>query len=84
MRHVPRAVAIGLTSLTAAAAIGLLYGCAIDVTVVPTNDAEKQAIAAYDPEIARKNWQDFAQENGICEDGHAAKRCADWILKHMH
>ncbi len=51
MRHVPRAVAIGLTSLTAAAAIGLLYGCAIDVTVVPTNDAEKQAIAAYDASL---------------------------------
>ena len=51
MRHIPRAVAIGLTSLTAAAAIGLACGCAVDVSVVPTSDTEKQAIAAYDASL---------------------------------
>ena len=57
---------------------------ALPFPLAENNDQLLQAIAAYDPEIARKNWQAFAQENGICEDGHAAKRCADWILKHMH
>ncbi len=26
-------------------------------------------------------WKTFAEENGICEDGNAAKRCTDWILQ---
>ena len=41
------------------------------------------AISAYSPEAAHEKWDQFARENGICEDGHAAERCADWILNRL-
>lgn len=41
------------------------------------------AIQGYDPETAHEKWNQFALENGICEDGHASQRCAQWILDHM-
>ena len=41
------------------------------------------AISAYSPEAAHEKWDQFVRENGICEDGHAAERCADWILNRL-
>lgn len=31
----------------------------------------------------RQLWRDFARENGFCENGTAARRCAKRILEHM-
>lgn len=41
------------------------------------------AICAYSPEAAQEKWDQFARENGICEDGHAAERCANWLLNRL-
>ena len=41
------------------------------------------AIHDYDPEAAREKWNQFALENGICEDGRASWRCANWILNRL-
>ena len=44
------------------------------------NEALQRVIAAYDPAKAAARWASFSQEHGIHEDGHAAQRCAQWIL----
>ena len=44
------------------------------------NEALQRVIAAYDPAKAAAQWARFSQEHGIHEDGHAAQRCAQWIL----
>lgn len=38
------------------------------------------AIEGFDEAAQGKRWAAFAEENGFCEDGHAAERCARWIL----
>lgn len=48
-----------------------------------TNDALEQVVLRWDGERAEHAWEQFAQEFGICEDGRAAARCADWILERM-
>lgn len=40
-------------------------------------------LAGFDEEAQKKSWNAFAAENGFCEDGHAAERCARWILERM-
>jgi hypothetical protein len=37
----------------------------------------------FDEAAQRQRWDAFAAENGFCEDGHAAERCAQWILERM-
>lgn len=56
---------------------------ALPFPLAEDNDQLCAAITAYDPTTAQKKWQQFAQENGIREDGKAAKRCAKWILDRM-
>ena len=40
-------------------------------------------IAEFDEAAQQKRWSAFTEENGFCEDGHAAQRCAQWILDQM-
>ena len=40
-------------------------------------------VADFDEESQQKRWTAFTEENGFCEDGHAAERCAQWILERM-
>lgn len=40
-------------------------------------------ISVFDAEAQRQTWNRFAQEQDFCEDGHAAERCAQWILSRM-
>lgn len=37
-------------------------------------------IGEYDEKAGLESWEAFAREEGFCEDGHAAERCARWIL----
>lgn len=48
-----------------------------------SNAALCREILAFDEEAYRKRWAAFYKEQGFCEDGQAAKRCADWILQKM-
>lgn len=48
-----------------------------------SNAALCREILAFDEEVYRKRWAAFYKEQGFCEDGQAAKRCADWILQKM-
>lgn len=45
-----------------------------------SNEELKTQIENFDEEVQRVRWEKFASENGFCEDGHAAERCAQWIL----
>ena len=40
-------------------------------------------IEAYDAELQRTRWERFRRDNGFCEDGLAAHRCARWILEQL-
>ena len=40
-------------------------------------------IEAYDAQGEDRRWERFKAENGFREDGHAAERCARWILEQM-
>lgn len=40
-------------------------------------------LSGFDEETQRRRWDDFAAKHGFCEDGHAAQRCAQWILERM-
>lgn len=40
-------------------------------------------ISTYDSEKSRSLWQNFADENGFCEDGGASERCARRILDNI-
>ena len=40
-------------------------------------------IQNFDPETSKNLWEQFAQHHGFTEDGHAAQRCAQWILERM-
>lgn len=48
-----------------------------------SNDALCQIIRDYDPAPYRLRWKAFQAEQGFCEDGQAAARCAQWILARM-
>ncbi|MBQ7871382.1 MAG: CDP-glycerol glycerophosphotransferase family protein [Oscillospiraceae bacterium] len=47
------------------------------------NAALCRCIERLDPAAQRQTWERFAREQGFCEDGHAAERCAHWILSRM-
>ncbi len=40
----------------------------------------KAAVEGFDESEYQKRWNEFYEQNGICEDGKAADRCADWII----
>lgn len=42
-----------------------------------------QAVQSFDMEQYTRDWNVFAKEQGVCEDGHASARCADWILARL-
>lgn len=48
-----------------------------------SNEALLCAIANYDEAAAASRWSQFAQDNGIHEDGSASSRCASWIQSHL-
>ena len=48
--------------------------------LVSTNGELKRLIETFDEGAQRARWEQFASENGFCEDGHASERCAQWIL----
>lgn len=48
-----------------------------------SNEELCRIIAGFDETTQRQRWDAFAAENGFCEDGHAAERCAQWILDQM-
>lgn len=56
---------------------------ALPFPLATDNDALCACISAYDAPLQQKIWQDFAQAQGFCEDGHASARCAEWILSRM-
>ena len=45
-----------------------------------SNEALRKQITGFDERAYRDAWQRFAEEQGLCEDGKAALRCAQWIL----
>ena len=49
-----------------------------------SNQALCRAVRSFDAQQYAGNWDAFAQEHHVCEDGHAARRCADWILARLH
>jgi CDP-glycerol glycerophosphotransferase len=46
------------------------------------NDQLEEAISAFQPEDYRRRLEAFQAQVGLCTDGKAASRCADWILAH--
>jgi CDP-glycerol glycerophosphotransferase len=53
---------------------------ALPFPMVQSNGELCELIVNFDEEAQRQRWAAFAEENGFCEDGHAAERCARWIL----
>lgn len=49
-----------------------------------SNQALCRAVRSFDAQQYAGNWDAFAQEHHFCEDGHAARSCADWILARLH
>ena len=47
------------------------------------NDELERAVLSWQREDAAAAWDGFSRAFGLCEDGHAAVRCADWIMKKM-
>jgi CDP-glycerol glycerophosphotransferase len=47
------------------------------------NDALESAILHFDEVPYKKALSDFFASVGMQEDGHAAERCADWILEQL-
>ncbi len=55
----------------------------IDETPFPlakTNEALTHAIRTFDEAAYARDWDAFCDRFGLCEDGQAARRCADWVL----
>ncbi len=49
-----------------------------------TSNAELfQAIRSFDEAAHAARWQEFSESFGLCEDGKASERCADWVLSHL-
>lgn len=40
-------------------------------------------ILHFDEQAYQRDWKAFVERMGLCEDGMASARCADWVLKHM-
>jgi len=56
---------------------------ALPFPLATSNEALDELIRSYDSEKQQEKWEQFKTEQGFCEDGQAAKRCADWILEQM-
>ena len=48
-----------------------------------SNEELKELLEKFDETAQQARWSAFAEEYGFCEDGHAAERCAQWILARM-
>ena len=49
-----------------------------------SNEALAMAVEHFDGDAYARRWEEFAKENGFREDGHAAERCADWIMDKLN
>ena len=49
-----------------------------------SNEALALAVEHFDRDAYARRWEEFAKENGFREDGHAAERCADWIMDKLN
>lgn len=49
-----------------------------------SNAELEDLILHYDATQWSGRWESFKEENGFCEDGNAAKRCAEWILSKLN
>ena len=56
---------------------------ALPFPMAENNEALCDQIAAFDAQAQAERWAQFQAENGFCEDGNAASRCADWILSKL-
>ncbi len=45
-----------------------------------SNAALETAIGSFDQSAYNAAWKRFSKEQGFCEDGKAAQRCAQWIM----
>ena len=53
----------------------------------PLADSNKtlcENIRAFDVPSYAAKWEQFSEAMGLREDGHAAERCADWILEQIY
>lgn len=48
-----------------------------------SNAQLEEILRTYDQAQWTDRWTAFKTANGFLEDGHAAARCADWILSHL-
>jgi len=48
-----------------------------------SNETLCRLIETYDEETQHIRWEEFIDENGFCEDGHASERGARWILEQL-
>lgn len=53
---------------------------ALPFPMARSNEELERVIRSYDQTRWSDRWERFRQESGICEDGKAAQRCAEWIL----
>lgn len=49
-----------------------------------SNEALARAVETFDGQAYACRWKSFTEENGFREDGHAAERCADWIIDKLN
>lgn len=54
---------------------------ALPFPLAESNEALVHTIAGYDQSEWASRWEQFKTDNGFCEDGNAANRCADRILE---
>lgn len=58
----------------------------IDETPFPlavNNDEMVKNIHSFDETVYAEKWDAFVKKMGLCENGNASERCADWVLEHM-
>lgn len=55
---------------------------ALPFPLARSNEELEHLIHTYDQPQWSERWTQFQADNGICEDGKAASRCAEWILEH--
>ncbi|MBQ7779398.1 MAG: CDP-glycerol glycerophosphotransferase family protein [Clostridia bacterium] len=46
-----------------------------------SNEALAECVLQFNEASYQAVWKAFTEKNTFCEDGNAAKRCADWILE---
>lgn len=56
---------------------------ALPFPLARSNGELEQLLSQFDRAAQQERWKAFAEEQGFCEDGHAAERCARWILDQM-